>query len=102
MSSTALFFSFSVLAPSASFVETIEPFASFSVVVVMSQFVPQVQIPVLVQLGVRWEQSRVEGSVLIPELVIVPVVVVPVPVEWFGLYRFFLLPFFPWHWPPGT
>ena len=50
----APFFSFSVLAPSASFVETVEPSGSFSVAVVMSPFAPQVQIPVLVQLVVRW------------------------------------------------
>ena len=49
--SVAPFFFFSVLAPSASFAETVEPFASFVAVVVMSQFVPQVQILVLVRLG---------------------------------------------------
>ena len=74
-----------MLAPSASFAETVEPSASFSVAVVMSPFAPQVQILVFVQLGVRWEHSRVEGSVLIPELVTEPVVVVPVAVEWFWL-----------------
>ena len=36
----APFFSFSVLAPSASFVETVERSASFSVAVVMSPFAP--------------------------------------------------------------
>ena len=81
----APFFSFSVLAPSASFAETVEPSASFAVAVVMSLFAPQGHIPVLVRLGVRWEQSRVEGSVLIPELLTEPVIVVPVPVEWFRL-----------------
>ena len=49
--SAAPFFFFSVLTPSASFAETVEPFASFVAVVVMSQFVPQVQILVLVRLG---------------------------------------------------
>ena len=43
------------------------------------------QILVLVQLGVRWEQSRVEGLVLIPKLVTLPVAVVLVLVEWFRL-----------------
>ena len=42
---------FSVLAPSASFVETVEPFASFVAAVVMFQIVPQVQILVLLRLG---------------------------------------------------
>ena len=65
----ASFFSFSVLAPSASFTEIVEPSASFSVCIVMSPFAPQLQIPVLIQLVVRWGQSRVEGSVLLPELV---------------------------------
>ena len=35
--------------------------------------------------GVRWEQSWVEGLVLIPALVTVLVDVVPVPIEWFQL-----------------
>ena len=85
MKSDSPFFFFSVLASFASFAEKVEPFASSVTVVGMSQFVQQVQILELVWLGVRWEQIRVEGSVLIPELVNVPVVVVLVPVEWYRL-----------------
>ena len=36
----------------------------------MSEFVRQVQILELVRLEVLWKHSRVEGSVLIPELVL--------------------------------
>ena len=70
-----------MLAPSASFAETVEPSASFSVAFLMSPFALQVQIPVLV----RWEQNRVEGSVMIPELVTEPLVAVLVSIEWFCL-----------------
>mgnify|MGYP000093614914 CR=1 FL=1 len=78
----APFFFFSVLIPFALFAETSEPFASFLVGIVMSLFVPLVQLPVLVQMVVGWGQSREEGLVLLLELVPEPVVVVLVPVEW--------------------
>ena len=74
-----------MLVPSVTFVETSEPSALFLVGVVMASFAPLVQLPVLAQLVVRWGQIRVEGSVLLSELVTEPVVVVPVPVEWVRL-----------------
>ena len=78
----APFFFFSVLVPFALFAETSEPFASFLVGIVMSLFVPLVQLPVLVQMVVGWGQSREEGLVLLLELVPEPVAVVLVLVEW--------------------
>ena len=70
--SALLFFFISVPAPSPSFAENIEVFASSVAAIVMSAFVRQVRILALVQLGV---------CVLILELENVPVAAVPVPVE---------------------
>ena len=78
----APFFFFSVLVPSVTFVETSEPSTSFLVGIVMSPFSPLVHFPVLVQMFVGWGQSRGKGLVLLLELVLEPVAVVLVPVEW--------------------